>query len=49
MNNPHVPIANLPAYSMDKESNNTLSYIFCDNIAFNSFVELLLYSRTARF
>lgn len=28
---------------MDAESLNTLSYIFCGNIAFNSFVDLLTY------
>ena len=43
MINPHVPIVDLPAYGMDKESIDTLSYIFCGNIAFNSFADLLLY------
>lgn len=44
MNYQHVPIIDLPAYQMDKESIDTLSYIFTDgNIEVNSFVELLTY------
>ena len=43
MINQHVPAVDLEAYGMDKDSIDTLSYIFCDNIAFNSFADLLLY------
>ena len=39
----HVPIVDLPAYQMDRESIDTLSYLFCGNIAFNSFAHLLTY------
>ena len=43
MNYQHVPIVDLPAYQMDGESVSTLSYLFCSNVAFNSFAELLTY------
>ena len=43
MINQHVPIADLDACQMDRDALDTLSCIFCSNIAFDSFTGLLTY------
>ncbi len=45
MDPPNLP--DLPVSQMDADSLATLSYIFCDNIAFDRFDPLLLYGRYA--
>ena len=43
MNYQHVPIVDLPTCQMDSEALSTLNYVFCGNIVFTSFAELLTY------
>ena len=43
MMNQHVPIADLDACQMDRDALDTLSCLFCGNIAFTSFADLLTY------